>query len=77
MLCFLCCLSLTSFFLDVILHLFSVQDGNDEYSLLVNLKRLYELQLLKPVLVESMYDEIALTLHNFRNLDEEVLNECV
>ncbi|KAL1226305.1 Sister-chromatid cohesion protein 3 [Cardamine amara subsp. amara] len=50
-----------------------VKDGNDEYSLLVNLKRLYELQLLKPVLVESMYDEIALTLHNFRNLDEEVI----
>ncbi|ESQ39447.1 hypothetical protein EUTSA_v10001288mg [Eutrema salsugineum] len=50
-----------------------VKDGNDEYSLLVNLKRLYELQLLKPVLVESMYDEFALTLHNFRNLDEEVI----
>uniref|UniRef100_A0A1J3K5K3 Sister-chromatid cohesion protein 3 n=1 Tax=Noccaea caerulescens TaxID=107243 RepID=A0A1J3K5K3_NOCCA len=50
-----------------------VKDGNDEYSLLVNLKRLYELQLLKPVLVESMFDEIALTLHNFRNLDEEVI----
>lgn len=52
-----------------------MQDGNDEYSLLVNLKRLYELQLLKPVLVESMYDEIALTLRNFRNLDEEVLKD--
>ncbi|CAL9237342.1 unnamed protein product [Arabidopsis halleri] len=50
-----------------------VKDGNDEYSLLVNLKRLYELQLSKPVLVESMFDEIALTLHNFRNLDEEVI----
>lgn len=60
-----------------ILHVFSVQDGNDEYSLLVNLKRLYELQLLKPVLVDSMFDEIALTLHNFRNLDEEVLRLCL
>ncbi|CAN8285719.1 unnamed protein product [Cochlearia groenlandica] len=50
-----------------------VKDGNDEYSLLVNLKRLYELQLLKPVLVESMYDEIASTVHNFRHLDEEVI----
>jgi cohesin complex subunit SA-1/2 len=59
--------------MDETLHLFSVQDGNDEYSLLVNLKRLYELQLSKPVLVESMFDEIALTLHNFRNLDEEVI----
>lgn len=73
--CFTLPFILTSFFLIVILRLFSVQDGNDEYSLLVNLKRLYELQLSKPVLVESMYDEIALTLHNFRNLDEEVLNE--
>ncbi|KFK37551.1 hypothetical protein AALP_AA4G271400 [Arabis alpina] len=50
-----------------------VKSGNDEYSLLVNLKRLYELQLLKPVLVESMFDEIALTLRSFRNLDEEVI----
>lgn len=50
-----------------------VKDGNDEYSLLVNLKRLYELQLLKPVLGESMYDELAMTLHGFRNLDEEVI----
>ncbi|KAJ0258076.1 Sister-chromatid cohesion protein 3 [Hirschfeldia incana] len=50
-----------------------VKDGNDEYSLLVNLKRLYELQLLKPVLGESMYDELAMTLHDFRNLDEEVI----
>lgn len=52
-----------------------MQDGNDEYSLLVNLKRLYELQLLKPVLGESMYDELAMTLHGFRNLDEEVGKE--
>lgn len=52
-----------------------MQDGNDEYSLLVNLKRLYELQLLKPVLGESMYDELAMTLHDFRNLDEEVVKE--
>lgn len=52
-----------------------MQDGNDEYSLLVNLKRLYELQLLKPVLGESMYDELAMTLHDFRNLDEEVGKE--
>ncbi|XP_010518519.1 PREDICTED: sister-chromatid cohesion protein 3 isoform X1 [Camelina sativa] len=50
-----------------------VKDGNDEYSLLVNLKRLYELQLLKPVLVENIYDDIAFALHNFRNLDEEVI----
>lgn len=61
--------------MDAILHPFSVQGGNDEYSLLVNLKRLYELQLLKPVLVESMYDEVASTLRNFRNLDEEVLKD--
>ncbi|XP_021906782.1 sister-chromatid cohesion protein 3 [Carica papaya] len=51
-----------------------VADGNDEYSLLVNLKRLYELQLSKPVHVGSLYDDIAMTLRNLRNLDDEVVS---
>lgn len=50
---------------------FKLQDG-DEYSLLVNLKRLYELQLSRAVPIESLYDDIVRNLHNFRNLDDEV-----
>ncbi|KAJ9543200.1 hypothetical protein OSB04_022907 [Centaurea solstitialis] len=37
-----------------------VEDGDDEYSLLVNMKRLYELQLSRPVAIESLY-EISLS----------------
>ncbi|KAL5793037.1 hypothetical protein ACOSP7_001631 [Xanthoceras sorbifolium] len=50
-----------------------VADGDDEYSLLVNLKRLYELQLSKTVPIESLYEDIVMILRNFRNLDEEVV----
>ncbi|KAH7577462.1 hypothetical protein JRO89_XS01G0253900 [Xanthoceras sorbifolium] len=50
-----------------------VADGDDEYSLLVNLKRLYELQLSKTVPIESLYEDIVMILRNFRNLDEEEL----
>ncbi|KAF2298603.1 hypothetical protein GH714_024287 [Hevea brasiliensis] len=46
-------------------------DG-DEYSLLVNLKRLYELQLSRAVPIESLYDDFVRNLHNFRNVDDEV-----
>ncbi|KAJ9187713.1 hypothetical protein P3X46_003137 [Hevea brasiliensis] len=46
-------------------------DG-DEYSLLVNLKRLYELQLSRAVPIESLYDDFVRNLHNFRNADDEV-----
>lgn len=49
-----------------------LQDGGDEYSLLVNLKRLYELQLSRDVPVESLYEDIVRTLQKFRNLDDEV-----
>ncbi|XP_021608401.1 sister-chromatid cohesion protein 3 isoform X4 [Manihot esculenta] len=48
-------------------------DG-DEYSLLVNLKRLYELQLSRAVPIESLYDDIVRNLHNFRNVDDEVVS---
>ncbi|KAH0465235.1 hypothetical protein IEQ34_005338 [Dendrobium chrysotoxum] len=37
----------------------AVKVGDDEYSLLVNLKRLYELQLKKNVVNEDLYDDLA------------------
>lgn len=49
----------------------NLQDG-DEYSLLVNLKRLYELQLTKPVSIEGLYDDFVQMLHSLRDSDEEV-----
>lgn len=49
-----------------------LQDGGDEYSLLVNLKRLYELQLSRAVSIEILYEDIVNTLQNFRNMDYEV-----
>ncbi|KAE8692103.1 NPL4-like protein 1 [Hibiscus syriacus] len=51
-----------------------VIDGEDEYSLLVNLKRLYELQLLRPVSIEEFYGDCITILHSFRNLDNEVVS---
>ncbi|GMI66557.1 sister-chromatid cohesion protein 3, SISTER-CHROMATID COHESION PROTEIN 3 [Hibiscus trionum] len=51
-----------------------VIDGEDEYSLLVNLKRLYELQLLRPVSIEEIYGDCITILHSFRNLDDEVVS---
>ncbi|KAH8489459.1 hypothetical protein H0E87_024907 [Populus deltoides] len=48
-------------------------DG-DEYSLLVNLKRLYELQLSWSVPIESLYEDIVKVLHSFRNVDDEVVS---
>ncbi|KMT19550.1 hypothetical protein BVRB_1g011700 [Beta vulgaris subsp. vulgaris] len=49
-----------------------VEDGDDEYPLLVNLKRLYELQLSRSVPIDDLYNEFASMLENFRNVDEEV-----
>ncbi|KAH9612413.1 hypothetical protein KSS87_005628 [Heliosperma pusillum] len=49
-----------------------VADGDDEYPLLVNLKRLYELQLSKSVPIDSLYEEFTSMLEGFRNVDEEV-----
>ncbi|XP_021761058.1 sister-chromatid cohesion protein 3-like [Chenopodium quinoa] len=49
-----------------------VEDGDDEYPLLVNLKRLYELQLSRSVTIDDLYEEFASMLDNFRNVDEEV-----
>ncbi|KAH7517148.1 hypothetical protein FEM48_Zijuj09G0031600 [Ziziphus jujuba var. spinosa] len=51
-----------------------VADGGDEYSLLVNLKRLYELQLSRAVPIESLYEDFVLTLQSFRTMDDEVVS---
>ncbi|KAG2697238.1 hypothetical protein I3843_07G096600 [Carya illinoinensis] len=51
-----------------------VADGDDEYSLLVNLKRLYELQLSRAVPIESLYDDIVMVLTRFRNMEDEVVS---
>ncbi|WCJ21441.1 Cohesin subunit SA-3 [Euphorbia peplus] len=48
--------------------------GGDEYSLLVNLKRLYELQLSRAVPIESLYEDIVNALCSFRNVDDEVVS---
>lgn len=49
-----------------------LQDGGDEYSLLVNLKRLYELQLSRAVPNETIYEDLVKALQNFRNMEDEV-----
>ncbi|EEF30242.1 stromal antigen, putative [Ricinus communis] len=48
--------------------------GGDEYFLLVNLKRLYELQLSKVVPIESIFEDIVKVIHNFRNVDDDVVS---
>lgn len=49
-----------------------LQDGDDEYSLLVNLKRLYELQLSRYVPIESLYEDMVTILRSFKSMDDEV-----
>ncbi|OMO64970.1 stromal antigen [Corchorus olitorius] len=49
-----------------------VMDDGDEYNLLVNLKRLYELQLSRPLQNESLYEDIITFLHSYRDLNDEV-----
>ncbi|KAF6135507.1 hypothetical protein GIB67_015360 [Kingdonia uniflora] len=51
-----------------------VAGGGDEYSLLVNLKRLYELQLAKSVDIGNLSEELVRILVSYRNLDEEVIS---
>ncbi|XP_010244638.1 PREDICTED: sister-chromatid cohesion protein 3 isoform X2 [Nelumbo nucifera] len=50
-----------------------VAEGDDEYSLLVNLKRLYELQLAKSVPIESLFEDMTSILGKSTNLDHEVV----
>lgn len=49
-----------------------LQDGDDEYSLLVNLKRLYELQLSRSVPIESLYEDMVMILKSSKSMDDEV-----
>ncbi|XP_039160203.1 sister-chromatid cohesion protein 3 isoform X2 [Eucalyptus grandis] len=49
-----------------------VEDGDDEYSLVVNLKRLYELQLLRAVNIGSLYEDFVRILGSFRDSNAEV-----
>jgi cohesin complex subunit SA-1/2 len=58
--------------MDKVWHVLALQDGDDEYSLLVNLKRLYELQLSRAVPIESSYEDIVMVLSRFRNMEDEV-----
>jgi len=51
----------------------SLQDGDDEYSLVVNLKRLYELQLLRAVNIGSLYEDFVRILGSFRDSNAEVM----
>ncbi|KAI4341717.1 hypothetical protein MLD38_026407 [Melastoma candidum] len=50
-----------------------VEGGDDDYSLLVNLKRLYELQLSKALSLESLYEDFVRTLKNIKDIDDEVI----
>ncbi|XP_019425713.1 PREDICTED: sister-chromatid cohesion protein 3 isoform X2 [Lupinus angustifolius] len=50
-----------------------VVDGGDEYSLLVNSKRLYELQLSRSVPINNIYEDIVMLLRGFRNMEDEVV----
>ncbi|KAK4482229.1 hypothetical protein RD792_009375 [Penstemon davidsonii] len=50
-----------------------VVNGGDEYSLLVNLKRLYELQLNHNIPLESLYQDFVHIIQRFRNIDDEVV----
>ncbi|RVW21247.1 Sister-chromatid cohesion protein 3 [Vitis vinifera] len=51
-----------------------VADGDDEYSLLVNLKRLYELQLSRSVPIESLYEDMVMILKSSKSMDDEVVS---
>lgn len=48
--------------------------GEDEYSLLVNMKRLYELQLTKSVSIDGLYDDMANILRDMKDIDNEACN---
>lgn len=47
--------------------------SEDEYSLIVNLRRLYQLQLSKFVSSESLFSDMLGLIKNFSNLDDEVI----
>ncbi|KAH9313099.1 hypothetical protein KI387_028134, partial [Taxus chinensis] len=47
--------------------------SEDEYSLTVNLRRLYQLQLLKFVSSETLFTDVLGLVKDFNNLDDEVI----
>ena len=47
--------------------------SEDEYSLTVNLRRLYQLQLSKFVSSETLFSDMFGLIKNFSNLDDEVI----
>lgn len=49
-----------------------IEDDDDEYSMLVNLKRLYELHLSREFPLGSLYENFSQNLQRFRNTDDEV-----
>ncbi|KAM3312666.1 hypothetical protein ACQJBY_032482 [Aegilops geniculata] len=49
-----------------------VEAGDDEYSLLVNLKRLHELQLSKPVKNDGLFEDMYRILSHLKEMDNEV-----
>lgn len=51
--------------------LYNFQVGDDEYSLLINLKRLYELQLKKFVSSDGLFEDMATILRDIKDLDNE------
>lgn len=52
-----------------------LQAGDDEYSLLVNLKRFYELQLAKLVSSDGLYEDMANILRDLKDMDNEACKE--
>ena len=50
----------------------TLQAGDDEYPLLVNLKRLHELQLSKPVKNDGLFEDMYQILSHLREMDNEV-----
>lgn len=49
-----------------------LQMGEDEYSLLVNLKRLYEVQLTKDVASDGLFEDLTNTLSGLSDTGDEV-----
>ncbi|KAL8143634.1 hypothetical protein V2J09_016666 [Rumex salicifolius] len=49
-------------------------EGDDDYPLLVNLKRLYELQLSKFVPIDGLFSDFANMIADFRSTNEEVVS---
>jgi hypothetical protein len=51
---------------------FCFQLGDDDYPLIVNLRRLYQMQLNKAVLNDSLFADQVGLLENYSNIDDEV-----